>query len=611
VAGDFNERVARARAAGKGAEAVLLWRELLTVTNVEEEDYKRCCTSLVELYMQPATRRPAAAAAIKEYLRDLDGAFQLHAQAKSLRDMARLAALRGMNKDASDFYTRAGLPAHAAHQADLGGQHVQARSQWMQLVRPADVQGNLYVGALARFNAARSARNAGEETPSRSLFFEAMNLLGQEADRRETDGDRDGAFRCFMVMKDVGRAAGAFEDVAEGYLNCSRLLRAKGDRFGTIQALHELIRAAEEMGELHAASELYREAGDYARRMSFLYADHFLVTAGHSWKRVAAEAMAANRPLGMVENALLAAVDAFSRTLNHREVARCYQALAALDLVAVRKERYQRLAQDLSRLAGPADTDDDLVPALPEWFKRNFKPVDYAVKDLLERESGVELSVAASQLLAADSVWDVERRRALNLFLAFDDHVLARGGQGAALPLGIIHQLGDSHHAALVAPLVEAFKRGDTEHKCAAVVAASKMKLREAIVVMDLALGTDRNGEVYAAGLLGLRGLNFPGALESLMRMFGSHDDVRIKEVALKNVAMVGTGEAAEFLLDVVRSNSAGHGVEARKVLLAHVGEKMLGALENNKRGEPNREVSAFIGQLLSKARRTRDVVTL
>ena len=62
MAGDFNERVARARAAGKSAEAVLLWRELLTVTNVEEEDYKRCCKELVDLYVQPSTRRPADAA---------------------------------------------------------------------------------------------------------------------------------------------------------------------------------------------------------------------------------------------------------------------------------------------------------------------------------------------------------------------------------------------------------------------------------------------------------------------------------------------------------------------------------------------------------------------
>lgn len=607
MAGDFNERVARARAAGKSAEAVLLWRELLTVTNVEEEDYKRCCKELVDLYVQPSTRRPAAAAAIKEYLRDLEGAAALYAQTQSLRDMARVATLRGQHKEASDMYARAGMVAHAANAADQGNLHAAARALWTQLIRPADAAGNMYVAALARFNAGRSALAGGDAAASRTLFFEAINMLGQEADRRETAGERDSAFRCYMVLKDVGKASGAFEDVAEGYLNCARLMRQKGDRFGTIQALHELIRAAEETGELHAASELYREAGDYARRMGFLYADYFLMTAGHSWRRVADEAAKAGRPVGMVENALLAAVDAFNRTLNPREVSRCYQALAELDLPEARKERYVHLASELQRVAA-GDGGEDRVPLLPDYFRRRFNPVDYAVRDLLEREAGVDINVAASRLLADQNVWDVDRRRALNIFLAFDDHVLTRG-RDAAIPLSMVAMLGEARHPSLVAPMVEAFKRSGAELRAALVKAGALMKVKEAVALVDMALAQDRQGELYQAGLVALRGLTFPGALDSLVRLFGSHDDPRIKDIALRNVGVIGTNEAAEFLLDVARSNTAGLGNLAREVLLGHVSEKMLGALENNKKGEPNREISAFIGSLLAKARRNRDVV--
>ena len=472
---------------------------------------------------------------------------------------------------------------------------------------PGGCRGEPVRGGVGRFNAGRSAQAGGDEKAAATLFFEAINLLGQEADRRETLGERDAAFRCYMVLKDVGKVSGAFEDVAEGYLNCARLMRQKGDRFGTIQAFHELIRAAEETGELHAASELYREAGDYARRMGFLYADYFLVTAGHSWRRVAEEAQRASRPVGMVENALLAAVDAFNRTLNPREVARCYQALAALELPEARQERYQHLANELNRVA-TADGGEDHIPLLPDYFRRRFNPVDYAVRDLLEREAGVDINVAASRLLADQNVWDVERRRALTLFLAYDDHILARGVD-APLPLSLVAMLGDARHASLVTPMVEAFKRSGTELRAALVTAAGKMKVKEAVALVDMALAQDRQGELYQAGVVGLRGLTFPGALDSLVRLFGSHDDMRIKEVALRNVGVIGTNEAAEFLLDVARSNTAGLATLARDVLVNHVSEKMLGALENNKRGEPNREISAFIGSLLAKARRNREVV--
>ncbi|MBI5498469.1 MAG: hypothetical protein HY904_25935 [Deltaproteobacteria bacterium] len=606
MATDFNEKVARARAAGKSGEAVALWRDLLSATNVEEEDYRRCCEALADLYVLPALKRTAAAAAIREYLRDLDEAGRLYALTGSARDMARVAGLAEDHARATREFQRAHMTAHAAHAAAQGGNFAEARSLWTQLVRPAEVQGNLHVAALARFNAGRAAQATGDAAGAQALFFEAMNALGQEADRREGEGDRDGAFRCYIVMKDVGLAAKAFEDVAEGYLNAARLLRQKGDRFGAVQALQELIRQAEEDGELHAASDLYREAGEYARRMGFLYADYFLVAAGHSWRRVAEEAGKASRPVAMVENALLAAVDAFNRTLNTREVVRCYGQLANLDLPESRKERYARLAEDLGRIALAAEGDEG-VPVLPDYFRRRFVPVDFAVRELLDREAGVDLGMAAARLLADPNVWDVERRRALNLVLSYEDHLLA-GGAAQALPASVMALLSDSRHPGLVPPLVEAFRRGETPQKVACVMAAGRMKLKEAMAVVDLALSAERHGEVYQAGLAALRGFIFPQALDSMVRLFGHHDDVRVKELALRNVATAGTNEAAEFLLDVVRSNAAGLATQARDVLQQHLSEKMLGALENNRKGEPNRELRQFISALLSRARRNREL---
>jgi|GEM_PF-899748 len=608
MSGDFNEKFARARAAPKSAESIPLWRELLTAVNVEEEDYKRVCTHLLELYTQPAVKRLSAAAAIREYLREWDGAADLYRQLGNVRDQARLHTLRNQHAEAMNAFLKAGMTAHAAASAELAGAHGEARSLWMQMIRPADLQNNQYVGALARFNVGRAAKALGDDAAASTSFFEAMDLLGREADARETDGDRDGALRCFQIMVAVGRAAAAFEDISEGYLNCARLLRIKGDRFGTIQALSELIRSAQELGELHAAAELYREAGDYARRMGFIYADHFLMNAGHAWKRVAQEGMEKKRPVSLVESGLLAAVDAYSRTLDHAEVARCYQALAALDVTPNKRDRYQRLATELSQVSATRTEGPDMIPTLPDYFRRKFGGAEYWIRDLLEREGGVDIHVATSRLLADQNVWDVGRRRALNLFLAFDDHLLANGPH-ASPPPSLLMMVGESNHPTLVPPLMEAFRRGSVEQKSAAVVAASRMKLKEACSLVDSALSTERTGDVYRAGLQALRGLTFPNALDSLVRMFSNHDAAEVKEAAVKNIALIGTAEAAEFLLDVVRSNTAGLGNRAREALMAHATEKMQGVFDNHKRSEPDVALRQFIAGLGARIRSRRDVV--
>ncbi|MEW5855526.1 MAG: HEAT repeat domain-containing protein [Myxococcota bacterium] len=605
MSGDFNEKVARARAAGQTPQAVALWRELITVVNVEEQDYRRCCSQLAELYLASFSNRPLAAAAIKEYLRDLPGAEQLYRQAGSPRDQARLAGLQGNHLAASQAYRSAGMPAHAAHSAEQAKAHEVARGLWQQLIRPLELQGDNYAAALARFNAGRNAHLLGDKSASDALYFEAINALGKEADDREQAKDRDGAFRCFMVMAAIGRQAGAFEDMAEGFLNCTRLLKQKGDRFGTIQMMHDLIRAAEECGELHAAAELYREAGEYARRMGFLYADYFLCAAGKAWKRVAMEGMRAKRQTALVENALAAAVDAFSRTLDTAEVARCYQALAALDLPTQKKERYQKLAEDLAAAAAPAGSDDNGPPALPEYFRRKPYQVEHWVKDLLDREAGADLNLAASRLLAENGVWDLERRRALNLFLAYDDHVRAHGPD-APLTVDMLNMLSESRHPSLVGPLLEAYRRGNLEQRAAAVMAAGKMRRKEGFALVDAALATDHNGELYRTALAALRGMVFTEALDSVTRIFSNHDDGEVKRAALRIVAMIGTNEAAEFLLDVVRANSAGLGTHARELLLNHANDKMLSALENNKKQEPDGQHRGFITSVISKVRNNR-----
>jgi hypothetical protein len=74
----------------------------------------------------------------------------------------------------------------------------------------------------------------------------------------------------------------------------------------------------------------------------------------------------------------------------------------------------------------------------------------------------------------------------------------------------------------------------------------------------------------------------------------------------LKSIATIGTDEACEFLLDVVRSNAAGLGAKTKALLETNAQERMLSALERNRRQEPDSNLRLFISRLVDKIRAQR-----
>ena len=225
----------------------------------------------------------------------------------------------------------------------------------------------------------------------------------------------------------MGRLQKSYEPFAEGYLNCIRILKQKGDRFFTIQYYYDFIAASEELGELHSVAELYREAGEYARRVGFIYADYFMTEAAQAWLRVGKMASERSQAAELIENALLAAVSCFNRVQDDRNVADCYGRLATLDLSDKKKARYQELATDLGRLS--AGRDRDAPPAFPEYFRRRLPVQEVWVRDLLEQESGSDIPDAIGRLIGDHkNVWEVQRRKALLIALALLTPAAACGG---------------------------------------------------------------------------------------------------------------------------------------------------------------------------------------
>lgn len=595
------EAVQRARHLGQSPEAAAAWRDLLGQTHVDEADYSDWARELAYLYARLG--RQLSAARVQEYLLNIDPALQLYRDHGTPRDQGRVLRFGRRLKEASQRYREASLFAHAARAAEEAGDTLEGLQLFEQLERTKEATGEPYLAGLAALNAGRLAAKLGQADRARQQLSLAMRLLEEEGDRKEQAGDREGAFRCYLSLVQIGKIEKSYEPFAEGYLNCIRILKQKNDRFFTMQYYYDFIAHADELGELHSVAELYREAGEYAKRVGFIYADYFLAEAAQAWLRVAKNAADKDQPPELVENALLAAIGCFNRVQDDASVADCYQKLSILDLNEKKKARYAELAKDLAKIAGSGG-EREPPPPFPEYFRRRLQQPEIWVRDLLEAESGSDIPDAIGRLVGDHKeVWEVQRRKALLIALAWDDHVAA-GGDPQHVPPSLIEKIGELGHKAAVRPLVALFEQGDEATKALVVDRGSALKQKEAFALIDKALASA--GRVRESGVTALRRMTFAQALDSLVRIFNSHEAQDVREACLRSVGTIGTDEACEFLLDVVRSNAGGLGLRTRGLLEQHAQERMLSALERNRRQEPDPALRMFISRLVDKIRAQR-----
>jgi hypothetical protein len=595
------EAVQRARHLGASAEAAAAWRELLGQTHVDEADYSDWCRELAGLYARQG--RVLAAARVQEYLLNVDAALELYTKKGTGRDTGRILRLGRRLREASQRYKDTGLFAHAARASEEAGDTSDALALYDQLARQKDATNEPYLAGLAALNAARMADKLNQPERLRASLALCTRLLEEEGDRREQAGDKDGAFRCYLCLIQVGRIEKSYEPFAEGYLNCIRILKTKGDRFFTIQYYYDFIAASEELGELHSVAELHREAGEYARRVGFIYADYFLTEAAQAWGRVAKVALEKAQAPELVENALLAAVGCFNRVRDDRSVAQHYGLLAQLELSDKKKARYAELAKDLQLLADKAPPMEAPAP-FPEYFRRRLTVQEVWVRDLLEQENGSDIPDAIGRLIGDHkNVWEVQRRKALLISLAYDDH-LTSGGDPEHVPPGLIDRLGELQHPAAVRPLLAMYDQGDDSTKALVVEKSAQLKQKEVFALLDKALLN--TGRIREAAIAALRRMTFQPGLDSLVRIFNSHDHPDVRDAALRSIAVVGTDEACEFLLDVLRSNTGNLAPKAKTLLEQHAQERMLSALDRNKRQEPDQALRMFIGRLVERVRMQR-----
>lgn len=532
---------------GRWSEAEIHYRALIGQTHVINYEYDDWLRRLGEIYRQLNRHREAALVYLYLHYFDLADAELAGAESDALR--ARLLDTQKKWSEAAQCYAKANLPVHAAVALEKAKLYPEASAAWRSLVRQPGLAHKPYETALVHFNYGLAAARSDPSSPeSRRALIESQRKLEHVADEFEQAGELERAFDCFQIVLKLGKESSQFENLAEGYVNCIRVLREDNLKFYVLQYYEDFIKLALERGELHAAATLYQEAGAYAARAGLPYDRHYQQQSGMAWLRCAEKFGEAGSPVQMVENALLAAASQYSAVGDYAAVRNCFERLAALELPERAKQRFRAISNRYVGLAASAAE----LPGLPDYVKQQHAYADIWFVDLLEWEMAGDPAAVATSIVGDLRYPNAIRRRALVVLLTLADAPVE--GQ-TAMWVRIAELLGELQSYAALSPLEKLYDSADTAVRVAAVRALRFLYFKRSFVIVRKAL-IDADAAVREAALVAISGLHFPHAFNPLARIYRETADPKVREAALTSIGKMRTIEAGEFLVMVLRQES-------------------------------------------------------
>lgn len=571
--------------AGRHADAQIYLRQLVQVVERIDFEYEEWLRAFAESLR--ASGHWGEAMACLAYLgaRELPGPEVLQAQVPLARagDPDALRAVRlygvylaraGQHRVAASWFALGGMPVHQAIELERAKEDEAAAQLWARLLtsdlladrggasKPgagshtisgaADTRTHAYERALAKINFGLCLRRLAAADPSgpmhdraRIALAEATTSVEEVADAFEQDGLRERAFDCYQLIARLGVEAGAFENVAEGYLNSVRILKDDGLKLDALRLYETFVSLAREAGEHHAVATILREAADYCTRAGLTYADDLRWRSADAWLRAATEAQTAGHPIQIIENAYLAAAEAFASVRAFRQVADVYRRLAAIDLPQKQRERAVRLLRRL----GDAPADAPRPMPVPEFLKQlpDYEEVWYV--DLAEWELAGDPALVAAGVMADRRFPDYVRRHALLLVLEIER-------RGPTVPqLDLVRRLEQIRAYPVIAALEALHRKGDPPLREAVAAAMGSLRFKRSFGLVSQALRDPIPG-VRTAAANSVRRLIFPHAFEPLRRIFEARDlpdPEAAREAALHAIGKIGTVEALDFLCDRLR----------------------------------------------------------
>lgn len=521
--------------------------------NIGEDEFRFALREMASVYL--ALGRVRAAASVRLYLGDVQGAVEL---SSSPLDRARVEAHVGNWKAAAQSFERAGWLGHAAIQLERAGVDAGARVLWERLSNDPRLRADPYTCGLVHFNLGRACLRLGDRTAGRRAIIHAMHLLTAAADGFEASGQRERAFDCFGVLLTIGRE-GSFENLAEGYLNCIRILREDGLKYYVLQYYEDFQSLAMQRGELQAAATLYREAADYARRQGLAYGRYYR-SKGAEASALHGDRLASVGATELAENAYAAAIDGYSEVGQFSKVRALYEKLAGLDLGEARKKRYARLAQ---RVAGLAD-DPPPSGGFPDSLRMQTAYPEVWILDVVEWEQNGDPAETMIDVALDRSAAEPQRRRAMLCRLA----QLGAGEQDLE-PVSLARLaalLGSVELYVCLAPLERMMEHDDSRVRVAVMRAMRRLFYKRSFVTVIRGL-SDSAPDVRREAVACVAALHFVHALDPLSRIYRSSSDAEVRRAALASIGRVHRVEAVEILLDVLRNGDRSERDLARELL--------------------------------------------
>ncbi len=580
---------------GKWGDAERHYRELIGQTHVINYEYDDWLRRLGEIYRHLGRAREAAFVYL--YLHYFDQARAQLVGDEHIGMRARLAELDKKQAEAALLYLQAKLPVHAAVAFERAKQYTDATTAWKALLHAPGLGQRPYEAALVHFNyglaAVRLEATSGE---ARRALIESQRKLEQVADDFEQVGELERAFDCFQILLKLGKESSQFENLAEGYVNCIRVLRDDNLKFYVLQYYEDFIKLALERGELHAAATLYQEAAAFAARAGLPYDRHYQHKSALTWMRCADKFVETGVPVQMTENALLAAASQHSAVGDYPSVRACFDKLAGLELPDRAKKRFAAIALRYKGLASPPVE----LPGLPDYLKQQHAYADIWFVDLLEWEMDGDPFAVAASIVGDLRYPNGIRRRALVVLLTLADAQARKADGETETLVHVAELLGELQSYAALSPLEKLFASPDPVIRRAAVKALRFLYFKRSFVIVRKAL-SDPDAQVREAALVAIGGLHFPHAFNPLARIYRESNDPRVRTSALQSIGKIQTVEAGEFLVMVLRQET-GNLREASYAALAQMDNAdVLPILRQHHEIETNPQVRETLGELLRR----------
>lgn len=335
------ERVAAAAERGSLEEALFLLGAVLDAQRVDDALFESTVRRLAQAATSAGAKRTAVLAWLYVGAKD-----EAERAAELAGDRMRVARARGNLAKAASEAEAAGWLGHAGLLLAGLGRHDEAATRFERLLERPAIEADAYVRGLVAYDLCLAWRGTNQGERAAEAMIEALRALEAAADGYETRGQRERAFDCTQVLIALGRE-GAFENLAEGYVNAIRILREDGLKHHAIRYLDDFVTLSRERGELHAAASAAREAADYARRLGLPYEARFRRLAADAYVAAAERGLATGLPVELAENAYVAAIDQWNTLGAYASIRATALALASLPLERRKQVRYTGLAERL------------------------------------------------------------------------------------------------------------------------------------------------------------------------------------------------------------------------------------------------------------------------